>query len=175
MKSNLSDLLPRWETGFLVSVFSVGFFATLLSVAVMISDADAKENYCREYQTKVMIGGKEEKAYGTVCRKPGGAWKVQADASGRTQLAIAQTHQDSAPRTVLVVPAPVADAVYFEDGVLLLDDWPDEAEVLYYDDSGTTVIVEEYAAFEDEEIYVYGEPNRVIILENDDDEVIILD
>lgn len=31
--------------------------------------------YCREYQTRVMIGGRSEQAYGTACRMPDGDWK----------------------------------------------------------------------------------------------------
>ena len=31
---------------------------------------------CREFTTKVLIGGKEENAYGTACRQPDGAWKI---------------------------------------------------------------------------------------------------
>ena len=33
--------------------------------------------YCREYQQRITINGKEEKAYGTACRKPDGVWKIQ--------------------------------------------------------------------------------------------------
>ena len=32
---------------------------------------------CREFTTTVMIGGKEEEAYGTACRQADGSWKVQ--------------------------------------------------------------------------------------------------
>ena len=32
--------------------------------------------YCREYQTDVVVGGKTEKAYGTACRQPDGQWKI---------------------------------------------------------------------------------------------------
>ena len=37
----------------------------------------ASGQYCREYQTTVTVGGKEEKAYGTACRQPDGSWKLQ--------------------------------------------------------------------------------------------------
>jgi len=33
--------------------------------------------YCREYQTEVIVGGKKESAYGTACRQPDGSWKIQ--------------------------------------------------------------------------------------------------
>jgi surface antigen len=33
-------------------------------------------SYCREYQSKVVVGGKTEEAYGTACRQPDGSWKV---------------------------------------------------------------------------------------------------
>lgn len=32
--------------------------------------------YCREYRTKVIIGGKEQEIYGTACRQPDGSWKA---------------------------------------------------------------------------------------------------
>lgn len=32
--------------------------------------------YCREYNTTAVIGGKQEKMYGTACRQPDGSWKV---------------------------------------------------------------------------------------------------
>ena len=33
-------------------------------------------HYCREYQTRVKVGGKWRNAYGKACRKPGGDWKI---------------------------------------------------------------------------------------------------
>ena len=32
--------------------------------------------YCREYQTDIIVNGRHEKAYGTACRQPDGSWKV---------------------------------------------------------------------------------------------------
>lgn len=32
--------------------------------------------YCREYQQKVVVDGKEQNAYGTACRQPDGSWKI---------------------------------------------------------------------------------------------------
>lgn len=32
--------------------------------------------YCREYNQTVVIGGKQEKAYGRACRQPDGSWQV---------------------------------------------------------------------------------------------------
>lgn len=32
--------------------------------------------YCREYQQTVVIGGQEEDAYGTACRRPDGSWEI---------------------------------------------------------------------------------------------------
>ena len=37
----------------------------------------AAGQYCREYQTEVMVGGRKESAYGTACRQPDGSWKIQ--------------------------------------------------------------------------------------------------
>jgi surface antigen len=36
----------------------------------------AEGRYCREYQQTVVIGGREEEAYGTACRQPDGTWKI---------------------------------------------------------------------------------------------------
>ncbi|MDH3738564.1 MAG: RT0821/Lpp0805 family surface protein [Alphaproteobacteria bacterium] len=32
--------------------------------------------YCREYQTTVTVGGRQQEAYGTACQQPDGSWKV---------------------------------------------------------------------------------------------------
>jgi surface antigen len=37
----------------------------------------ASGRYCREFQQTVVIGGREESAYGTACRQPDGQWEVQ--------------------------------------------------------------------------------------------------
>ncbi len=34
------------------------------------------DQYCREFQTKVTIDGKQQDAYGRACRKPDGSWEV---------------------------------------------------------------------------------------------------
>jgi surface antigen len=36
----------------------------------------AEGRYCREYQQAVVIGGREEQAYGRACRQPDGSWKI---------------------------------------------------------------------------------------------------
>lgn len=36
----------------------------------------ADGNYCRDYQTTVLIDGKQERATGTACRQPDGTWRV---------------------------------------------------------------------------------------------------
>jgi len=33
--------------------------------------------YCREFQQTVIIGGKEEQAFGVACRQPDGAWEIR--------------------------------------------------------------------------------------------------
>lgn len=33
-------------------------------------------SYCREYQTTVVIDGREQSAFGTACQQPDGSWKV---------------------------------------------------------------------------------------------------
>jgi len=35
-----------------------------------------QNQYCREYQQTVSIGGKRETAYGTACRQPDGDWQI---------------------------------------------------------------------------------------------------
>ena len=34
------------------------------------------DEYCREFQTEIIIGGQKEKGYGTACRQPDGSWKI---------------------------------------------------------------------------------------------------
>ncbi len=36
----------------------------------------AEGQYCREYQQTVIIGGRQEEAYGTACREPDGSWRI---------------------------------------------------------------------------------------------------
>lgn len=36
----------------------------------------AQRDYCREYLQTVVIGGKENRAYGTACRESDGSWKI---------------------------------------------------------------------------------------------------
>ena len=36
----------------------------------------ADNHYCREYRQTVMIGGREQQAYGTACRQPDGTWLI---------------------------------------------------------------------------------------------------
>jgi surface antigen len=33
--------------------------------------------YCREYQTRTLVGGAWRDAYGTACRQPDGSWELQ--------------------------------------------------------------------------------------------------
>jgi len=46
------------------------------SVTPISQGVDAAGRTCREFQTKVDIGGKTESAYGTACRQADGSWKV---------------------------------------------------------------------------------------------------
>lgn len=32
--------------------------------------------YCREYQQTIIVGGKEQAAYGTACQQPDGSWEI---------------------------------------------------------------------------------------------------
>lgn len=32
--------------------------------------------YCREYQQTIIVGGKEQSAYGTACQQPDGSWEI---------------------------------------------------------------------------------------------------
>jgi surface antigen len=34
--------------------------------------------YCREYTTTATVGGREERVYGTACRQPDGAWRIES-------------------------------------------------------------------------------------------------
>ncbi len=36
----------------------------------------ASGEYCREFYQTIMVGGREEQAYGTACRNPDGTWRI---------------------------------------------------------------------------------------------------
>lgn len=46
------------------------------SIAPIRDGTSASGHYCREFQQTVIIGGRRERAYGTACRQPDGAWQV---------------------------------------------------------------------------------------------------
>jgi surface antigen len=39
-------------------------------------DGRRGNEYCREFQTEIIVGGQKEKSYGTACRQPDGSWKI---------------------------------------------------------------------------------------------------
>ncbi len=39
-------------------------------------DGRRGDEYCREFQTEITVGGQKEKSYGTACRQPDGSWKI---------------------------------------------------------------------------------------------------
>ena len=53
-----------------------GNSGSVTPVNVYTSGVRTGEQYCREYQTKVTVGGKTQSAYGTVCRRPDGTWEI---------------------------------------------------------------------------------------------------
>ena len=46
------------------------------SITPMRDFRDQRGDYCREFSHSVNIGGKIERAYGTACRMPDGAWRI---------------------------------------------------------------------------------------------------
>ncbi len=46
------------------------------SVVALRDGSSDRGEYCREFQTTVVIDGQEQNAYGTACRQPDGVWKV---------------------------------------------------------------------------------------------------
>lgn len=58
--------------------------------------------YCREFQQTIIVGGQEERAYGTACRQPDGSWQIVSAAQADTQV--------SSTATTAVRPAPVVRA-----------------------------------------------------------------
>lgn len=58
---------------------------------------DRAGRLCREYQTTIVVGGRQEQAYGTACRQPDGTWRmseVHAE-PGAVQLADARPEADA--------------------------------------------------------------------------------
>ncbi len=46
------------------------------SVTAIKQGTNASGLTCREFQQEISVGGETEKAYGTVCLQPDGAWKI---------------------------------------------------------------------------------------------------
>jgi surface antigen len=46
------------------------------SVTTVREGRSSSGAYCREFQQTVVIGGHEERAYGTACQQPDGSWKI---------------------------------------------------------------------------------------------------
>jgi len=40
---------------------------------------NASNQYCREFQNKITVGGKTQSGYGTACRQPDGSWQIVSD------------------------------------------------------------------------------------------------
>lgn len=50
---------------------------TLVAIPILApSQAQAKEEYCREYTKTVRVGERTEQAYGTACYRPDGSWEI---------------------------------------------------------------------------------------------------
>jgi surface antigen len=45
-------------------------------VVPMREGTSASGAYCREFQNTIIVGGRQEQAFGTACRQPDGSWKV---------------------------------------------------------------------------------------------------
>lgn len=46
------------------------------AVTPMRTYEQAPGQFCREYQQTVVVGGQEQRSFGTACRQPDGSWKV---------------------------------------------------------------------------------------------------
>lgn len=46
------------------------------AVTALRDGTGSNGEYCREFQQEVTVGGRSERAYGTACRQPDGAWKI---------------------------------------------------------------------------------------------------
>lgn len=51
----------------------IGFATLALATA---GSVQANDDFCREYQRRVTIGGKIQDSYGTACLQPDGSWKT---------------------------------------------------------------------------------------------------
>lgn len=46
------------------------------SVTTVREGTSTAGRYCREFQQDISVGGRTERAYGTACRQPDGAWEI---------------------------------------------------------------------------------------------------
>jgi surface antigen len=53
-----------------------GHAGTVVPTSTFADPLDAN-NFCREFQQTVTIGGQQQQAFGTACRMPDGTWKIR--------------------------------------------------------------------------------------------------
>jgi surface antigen len=70
---------------------------------------NAAGEICREFQQSVIIGGRQERAWGTACRQPDGSWRLQRPAT--VEAPLPPPRYVPAPTTVYV-PVPPPPVVY---------------------------------------------------------------
>ena len=58
-----------------MKMLSYGVMAAVTAL-LATGTAQAGDDYCREYQRRVTIGGKVQDSYGTACLQPDGSWKI---------------------------------------------------------------------------------------------------
>lgn len=63
---------------------------------------NAQGQPCREFVTKIIIGGNEEQGYGTACRQPDGSWKIVPEEQGTAS----QTAPPAPPQQAYDYPPP---------------------------------------------------------------------
>ncbi len=64
----------------------IGFAALAMATA---GSVHASDDYCREYQRRVTIGGKVQDSYGTACLQPDGSWKIVGEGEARVVGSVA--------------------------------------------------------------------------------------
>lgn len=53
-----------------------------LAAILALPHAARADDYCREYQRSVVIGGVTQQAYGTACQGPDGQWRIASENLG---------------------------------------------------------------------------------------------
>lgn len=100
--------------GYSQSVVSTGGYdAPVYSAPAPVVYSTQPQQYCREYNGQVIVGGRYQQSYGTACMQPDGAWQIQTPNGVGTPVGYIAPPAYSQPVTYYHPPAYAPAPVYY--------------------------------------------------------------